>query len=616
MSYDSIQDIVRLAESNYLQGNTRMSKYVTFSMHDTLEKIEAYLNSRHISGETDSLGRSKPFFNIVSAAANVWFRATDLDRKDIKFIPQDSASVVLAFVGNVLLQNWMTENAFGQFLNAWGRSLACYGSAICKFVEKDGELIPSIVPWNRFIADPVQFDALPRIEKLYFTPAQLRQNKAYNQEVIDGLIKSKVSRRTLDKMQKDTMNDFIEVYEVHGMIDSRCLEDYPDLSIADDEIKYVQQMHVISYMQTSGDRGDLSYNDYCLYKGREAKDPYVITHLIEQDGRTLAIGAVEYLFDAQWMQNHTIKNMKDTLDIASRLIFQTSDSSFVGRNVLTAIESGDIMIHSLNQPLVRIANDKPDISALQNFGLQWQSLGRELTSTPDALRGNTLPSGTPYALGQLLTNNSTSLFEVMTENKGLALEEILREHVIPHLKKQLRNTDEVVAILDDAGITEIDSIYIPHEAIKRYNQNTKQQILSGQTPQPFDQMGAQAAVKQQTATLGNKRFFVPDDIEKKTWADIFSDFAWERVRVEITNEQSDKMAVLQTLSTVLQTLATNPGALADPNMKLVFNKIISETGAISALQLSTAAAAPSPLPPQPPTGGTPAPAGLPALAAA
>jgi hypothetical protein len=50
-------------------------------------------------------------------------------------------------------------------------------------------------------------------------------------------------------------------------------------------------------------------------RARERKDPYMITHLIEEDGRTLSIGAVEYLFDAQWMQNHTVKNMKDLLDL-------------------------------------------------------------------------------------------------------------------------------------------------------------------------------------------------------------------------------------------------------------------------------------------------------------
>ena len=586
---ETVCEIVRKAELNYLSGNTKLGKHIDWSMHDTINKIDAYLNSKHISGETDSLGREKPFFNIVTAAVNIWYRATDIDRKDIKFMPTKSSSVILAFVANVMLQNWMTKYRFGQFLNSWGRAMARYGSAVSKFIEQDGKLIPSVVAWNRYIPDPVQFDALPRIEKFYLTPAQLRKHSLYYADAVDSLITARNSRTTLDKQRKDNMNEFIELYEVHGELDSRLLDDEPNLDIEEKDVKYRQQMHVISFVQNDKE----GYGDFCLYKGKETKDPYQKDDLIEEDGRTLAIGAVEYLFDAQWMQNHTVKNMKDTLDIASRLIFQTSDTSFVGRNVLTAIETGQIMIHGANQPLTRIANDKPDIVALQNFGMMWQNLGRELTSTPDALRGNTMPSGTPYALGQLLGSQANSLFEIMTENKGLAIENMMRDHVIPHLKKQLKNTDEIAAILDDAGITEIDSIYIPSEAVRRFNKQAVQTVLNGGIPEPFNPTMMQGAIKQEMSALGNKRFFKPDEIDKKTWDDIFSDFEWDSIRVEVTNEASDKQAVLETLSSALKTVASLAGRPMTPDERLLFGKIIQETGTVSPMQLAQTRETPS-----------------------
>ncbi len=600
---ETVHTVVRRAELNYLQGNTRLGKYVMWSMHDTLEKIDAYLNSKHTSGPTDSLGRDKPFFNIVTAAVNIWYRATDIDRKDIKFIPKDTSSVILAFVANVILHNWMDKNRFGQFLNSWGRSLARYGSSVVEFVEKDGDLTASVIPWNRIIADPVQFDAVPHIKKLYLTPAEMRKNKLYNQDVVDSLIKTKKLRATLDKMQKDNLNDFIEVYEVKGDLDSRLLEDNPDRSLEDKEIVYTPQMHVISYSQESGKDG---YDDFSLFKGRMAKDPQMITHLIEEDGRTLAIGAVEYLFDAQWMQNHSVKNMKDTLDIASRLIFQTADTHFTGRNVLTAIETGDIFVHEKDKPLERVANDKPDIMALMNYRQMWDTLGQTITATPDAMRGVNPPGQTPYSTTSLLTQQSNSLFELMTENKGLALEDMLKAYIIPHIKKKLKNTNEVVAILDDAGIQEIDSMYIPQQAIKNYNQRSKEAVMSGQPVQSFDATAEQGALKQQLGTLGNKRFFKPDEIGKMQWSEIFSDFEWDSIKVEITNENSDKQVALQTLSQVLQTLATNPTILQDPNAKMVFSAILNETGVISPLQLQSSMAQPQPQQSQQPgQGGTP-----------
>ena len=106
---ETIHQIIREAEQNYLDRDTKMGKFVNWSMHDTIERIDAYLNSRHISGLQDSLGRDKPFFNIVSAAVNIWYRATDIDRKHIKFMPTKKSAVVLAFIANVILQNWMVS---------------------------------------------------------------------------------------------------------------------------------------------------------------------------------------------------------------------------------------------------------------------------------------------------------------------------------------------------------------------------------------------------------------------------------------------------------------------------------------------------------------------------
>lgn len=606
---NDVVSIIRDAEDNYLNGTTKMGKYVEWSMHDTIERIDAYLNSRHTSGETDSMGRPKPFFNIVTAAVNIWYRATDIDRKDIRIIPDKITNTGLAFVATAHLQDWMIKARFGTFLNDWGRTLARYGSAVVKFVEKDGELIPSVVPWNRYIADPVDFEALPRIEKFYKTPAQLRKMDAYDQDVVDRLIIAATSRETLDGMQKDSMDDFIEIYEVHGELDSRLLDENPDMSVEDKDVKYRQQMHVVSYVEAED-----GIRDFVLYKGKEKRDPYMITHLIPEDGRTLSIGAVEYLFDAQWMQNHTVKNMKDTLDIASKLIFQTSDTNYVGRNILSSIETGDIFTHRENMPLTRIANDKPDISALQNYGTMWRNLGQEVTSTPDALRGTTMPSGTPYSLGALLNENASSLFEVMTENKGLAIEDMLRTFVLPHIKTKMDTTDEIVSTLDDHGIAELDAMFVPAEAMRRYNAAAVKAVLAmdptqpldNQTlPAPFDQNSSEQAVRQDLSPLGNKRSFIPSDIATKTWKKALENFEWE-VRVEVTNEASDKQAILTTLSTALQTIASNPGVLQDPNAKMLFNAILSETGRISPIQLtSPAQPTPQQAPPQQPMAAPP-----------
>ncbi|MEA3431446.1 MAG: hypothetical protein U9R01_02030, partial [candidate division WOR-3 bacterium] len=321
---NTIGDLCRKMEEDDINGVTTISKYVTHNQRECLEKIDAYINSQHISGEIDYLGREKPFFNVVIAARNIAYRATDIDRKNIRIVPTKSADEITSFLATIHLQEWMRRNAFGQFLNEWGLSLSTYGSTILKFVEQGKELHSEVMPWNRMIVDAVDFDANPKIEKLWLTPSQLLDRKNYDKDLVMKLIDAQEARETTDGQEVDTKDGFIPIYEVHGKLPLSYSTGNPD-----DDNTYEQWMYVLSFVE-SNDKKD-EYEDYVLYSGREAKDPYMITHLIKTAGRTLSIGSVENLFQTQWMQNHSAKVIKDNLDIASKIIFQTADKTFIGQ---------------------------------------------------------------------------------------------------------------------------------------------------------------------------------------------------------------------------------------------------------------------------------------------
>lgn len=595
---DSISSIVRDAEQNFINGTTLKSKYVSDSLYEDINKIEAYLNSKHITGETDSMGRDKPFFNIVTASKNIWYRATDIDRKNIKIKATKSSDLLGTFMATIHLQDWMRRNNFGKFLNDWGMDLAGYNSSVVKFVKKNGELIPMVVPWTRLIVDSVDFASNPKIEILELTEAQLYQREGYDKEVVEALCDTVKARETVGGQNKDNKNQYIKLYEIHGLLPKSLLT-HKD---ADDDI-YVQQMHVISFVAGKG-KGE--YDDFTLVKGQEEKDPYMLTCLLpETDGSINLKGSVKTLFDAQWMLNHTVKSIKDQLDLASKLIFQTSDGNFVGQNALSAIETGDILIHAPNQPLTQLANSSHDITSLQNFGNQWKALAQEITSTPDAMMGNTAPSGTAWRQVEALQQEAHSLFELMTENKGLAIEDMMREFVIPFLKTKMNTADEIGATLEDYDIKKIDAKFVKYMATKKTNKEVVDQAIKflsgeGEAPTPETQALAQAKNEQEVQSnldeMGNQRFFVPSEVSDMKWKDIFKDLEWE-VEVDVTGEASFNKEDLATLSTVLQTIGSNPTILQDPNAKLIFNKILEKTGAISPLEIQSTPKAP-PMPSQ------------------
>lgn len=586
----SIGEKVRKAEFDYTSENTLLSPYVSFSMYETLNRIDAYINSRHISGDTDAMGREKPFFNICIAARNIWYRATDIDRKNIRYRPKNTKSVLPAFLANIILQNWMREANFGTFLNDWGRTLSTYGSAISKFVEKEGELIPKVQAWSRMIVDAIDFDANLKIEILEMTEAQLRAEPAYDQELVEKLCDALSARKLMNKEQQDTKNNYIRVYEVHGNLPLSYLTNN-----AEDDDTYVQQMHVLSFVATK-EKG--KFDDYTLASGREKIEPNYISHLIKEDGRTLAIGSVEHLFEGQWMLNHTVKAIKDQLDLASLIILQTADETLVGQNALESMVTGDIIIHKENKPITQINLASHDISSLQSFGQMWKTLSNEINGISEAMMGANQPSGSAWRQTAALLQESHSLFELMTENKGLAIEEMIRRYVNPFIKKKLKDREEISAILEAHEITKIDAKYVTKKAIEAANSKIVEDVIAGNpvTPEMQDSLinANMQAMQGALSELGNQRFFVPSEMTDKQWSDIVEDFDWDSIEVDITGESSFSKEDMETLTTVLQTIAQNPNVLLDPRAKLVFNKILSITGAVSPLELEQQSA-PSPV---------------------
>jgi hypothetical protein len=337
MSQTTICELIRKQEQDFVDTTTQTSDYVGVNLYEDIQKIDAYLNSKHTTGEQDSLGRDKPFFNICIAKKNIVARGTDLDRRNVRAKAKRVRDTLGSYVFTAKVQEWMDEVNFGTFLNVWGDSLAAYNETIVKFVKKNGVLSPQVVNWNSIIVDQLDFEDNPVIEILEFTPAQLRANKSFDQEYVERLIEAVSYRKDNRGANKDTKSNYIRVYEIHGNLPLSFLTNKES-----DDNEYVQQMHLVSFVE-SKNKGE--FDEFTLYAGKEAKSPYLLTWLMPtSDGSIKLNGTIKQLFESQWMVNHTAKNIKDALDNASKIIYQTADPTFANKNVLTQIEHGQIMV--------------------------------------------------------------------------------------------------------------------------------------------------------------------------------------------------------------------------------------------------------------------------------
>jgi hypothetical protein len=289
------------------------------------------------------------------------------------------------------------------------------------------------------------------------------------------------------------------------------------------------------------------------------------------------------------MVNHTKKAIKDQLDLASKLIFQTSDTNYLGQNAMSGVENGDIMVYSPNQPLTQLQNNSHDVSALQSNGQEWKSLGSELNGISEAMLGIAPKSGTAWRQTEAMLDESYSLFELMTENKGLAQEELIRTRILPHLKKGLDTADEITDILDQYDIDRIDAMYIKKMTIKQVNKIIKDKLLNAETgemitaeEQAFMVNQKQMTLKEMLATLGNQRFFKPSEISDKTWKEQFKNLEWD-VEIDITGESHNTQEALATLNTALKTVVS-PGFAQNKKAQAIVGKILEHTNAMSPVE--------------------------------
>jgi hypothetical protein len=285
------------------------------------------------------------------------------------------------------------------------------------------------------------------------------------------------------------------------------------------------------------------------------------------------------------MQNWSVKTIKDQLDLASKLIYQTSDGNFVGQNALGAIENGDILIHEINQPLTQVNNGSHDITSVQNFASQWKALGNEINGISDAMMGAAPKAGTAWRLQEAVLQESHSLFEVYTENKCLAVEEMMRAHIIPFIKTKMNTSKEVAATLADIGVTQVERMYVKSEVVKRTNDTLVEEFRKGGSNFNVDEKEVESQVKEELTSTGNTRFFVPSKESDKTWTEMFKDFEWD-ADVDPSGEASDKQAAMTTLNTALQMVISKQGQPMTPVETFLFNKILTLTGEVSPIELA------------------------------
>jgi hypothetical protein len=337
-------------------------------------------------------------------------------------------------------------------------------------------------------------------------------------------------------------------------------EKYPEDYGKEDE--YERQMHVIVLNESEKN----NVTGVTLYGGIEDEDPYKYLPWEEVDGRALGVGVVEDLFEAQVWTNYSVKQKKDMLDLAGKILFQTADSSVAAKNILTDLESGTIITTAPNLPISQVNNVPASLPAFSELIDEWNTQAERVSSTPAALTGEDMPSGQPFRLAALLNQEAGSMFVYRQQEAGIFITEIYQDWILPFLVRKIRQDKELVAELERDELESVANALAQHEAFKM----AKQKILSGEIVTPEQMNTVFETVKASHLSSGTRRTF-------SLIEDMFKD--WEgKIEVITTGEQKNKAVMLETLFNIFQVVAKNPGVLQDPVLRRLFNQIVEAAG--------------------------------------
>ena len=556
-------------EANYLEGlycDTTVQLYenLEYKTRDIIKLADFYSLSRYMSGMKDDLGRDKGFYNVVNFRVTIAKTATEFDIKDFVATADDETQWVQTMLFNREAYKWMKESRFSRFLNKYAYTRPKYGGVLYKKTEKDGELAVEVCDWRNVYTDQVDIVGSPIIERHFLSPLDF-YNKKDVWENVDEVLDIFEEKRK----QKDEAVNRLEVWEITGVMPESVYRDAMGEDEPDEET-YSLQKHFIL-------RSDDEQKEIVLYSTKPKELGYRYLAWEEVPGRGLGRGVIEESEEGQVWINESMIKQRNTMDIAGRVLIKT-DAENIAENILE-VDDGKIFHLEPGRDMAAMQLAPSALGQYGNLVQMWESQLDKANSTFDANTGEQPPSGTPYSQTALLNQVAQRPFAFRQEEAAIDMEEMFNAWVLPHIIRKIKNEHILATDFDDQTLEVIDESfanYKQRQVAKQAAFDALDQAMQGNPAIPNIQNQLDEAKTKTLESMqkkGSKRYIkVPKD---------FFDGFEGKMTLNISNEQMNKAAVLQSLSQIMQTVTQsfNPqtgtfSILEDPTLSKIFGTII------------------------------------------
>lgn len=509
-----------------------------FSQWETLNTIELYYNSIFESGELDSEGQRKTFFNICQVKADVASKQVDIDVKDFVFVPEEPDSEWGAFFLNRKFRQWAKRNYFGKLINEIVVDYPKYGSAVMKKVGKELQRVPLMTLRNEQSAKDLQEAKYVIEEHKDWTYGDLEKMKDWD----------------LTDVKVDWDEKFT-VYERYGRVPLDWYKIKKGIEVKDgDEMKSIDTMSII--LPTLNEKGEIDGGNILFLEEIEER-PYQEVHWKKVDGRWLGVGEIENQFENQIFVNMIENLRRRGLLWAGKKIFQSTDTE-IAKNLVRDVKDGQVLKIMPNGNITQVNTTTQSLAEFEAATRRIDENSNQKSFTYEVATGEGLPSGTPFRLGVIMSNAVNAHFALKRENLGLFFESVVYEQLFPIFKKENSKAETMMIPMGEEGVNAL-----MEEAIKiNIWNNFKDQMLSMKIPDVMK-------IEQEVRTKMAEKRFIGVDLPEKLW-----DTLKVSTQLVITGESVNLEKRLETLTNLYNSLLqVNP-----PAAEKVLSKIMALTG--------------------------------------
>lgn len=495
-----------------------------FNTLKMIEIIKKMMASEFLDGsKTDQDGYRRNYLNIVRFIQAVAEKQIDIDIANFLFIPETTEDADTTTIVKRMFEEWAQQESYGEVIDQLQADFTTYGHCVLERFE----------------------DRVERVK-------------------LESIITCQKSRT-----MKDALLAGKPVIIDHGLMTKASVDRYPDWDVKGDQEEYqVYRMYLLDaddlhmkIMYQSGQGFEVAFEEKL---GTIDDFPMEEAKWSEVDNRWLGYGPVEEQIENAIARNFTANQRRRALLWSSRRIFQTMGNA-VQKNLSRYVEDGEVLEVGANGQIMPVAMESRNLAELAQNDQIWEENSRQKSFTFEVNTGETLPSGTPFRLGVILSNSSNLFFAKKRDRFGFLMDKAFFNQILTIFEQapkekvlRIASSDRTFNFLREAIVTT--------KTNRRYfnrflNADLERDILT--LDFNYD------AVRQEVEEiLAEKPYQFIEDVDK-----IFKNAKYT-TKLVITGENEEVGKKIETLTTVYQ-IAAQTG---DPRAPKILDYIVSNTG--------------------------------------